>query len=152
MQTINLTSIKKELTVAAAQDTAFKVFTEQMNLWWPGSHHAGKCPMTEMVLEARTGGRWYSKHEDGSEVNVGHVMTYQPYDLFILAWQLTADYQFDPELITEVEVQFIPEGPKTTRVKFEHKNLQKLHSDKAVESMNQGWAYIMDLYKQKAEQ
>lgn len=152
MQTINLTSIKKELTVAAAQATAFKVFTEQMNLWWPSTHHAGKCPMTELVLEARTGGRWYSRHEDGSEVNVGHVMTYQPHDLFILAWQLTADYQFDPELITEVEVQFIPEGPKSTRVKFEHKNLQRLNSAKAVESMNKGWGDIMKLYKQKAEQ
>ena len=32
MQIINLTSIKKEFTVEAAQETAFKVFTEKMDL------------------------------------------------------------------------------------------------------------------------
>ena len=92
METINLTSIKKEFTVAAGQETAFKVFTEKMDLWWPRTHHIGSAEMTEMVLEPRANGRWYSKHTDGSEADNGYVITYQPYDLLVLSladqWRL----------------------------------------------------------------
>ena len=152
METINLTAIKKEFTVAASQQTAFEVFTQKMDLWWPKTHHIGKADMTEMIVEPQVGGRWYSRHADGSEANVGHVLTYRPYDLFVLAWQINGDFKCDPELITEVVTEFIAEGPKKTRVKFEHKDLHKLGSGKSVESMNEGWGLIMNLYKQVAEQ
>lgn len=149
MQTINLTSIKKELTVEATQQTAFEVFTNKMDLWWPRSHHIGTSDMTEVVVEPYVNGRWYTKHTDGSEANVGYVLTYQPYDLFVLAWQINGDFKCNPDLITEVVVEFIPEGPNTTRVKFEHKDLQKLGNGKTVESMDQGWGTMMELYKKQ---
>jgi uncharacterized protein YndB with AHSA1/START domain len=145
--TMSIESIKKELLVEASQATAFKVFTEKMDLWWPRTHHIGKSPMTEMALEPGLNGRWYSKHEDGSEADAGYVMQWQPHDLLILAWQINGDFQYDPELITEVEVHFIAEGPKTTKIKFEHKNLTRLGGSKALESMDEGWGYILDLYK-----
>jgi uncharacterized protein YndB with AHSA1/START domain len=151
MQTINLTSIKKELTVEASQETAFEVFTKKMDLWWPRTHHIGSAEMTEMVVEPYVNGRWYTKHTDGTEANIGYVLTYQPNDLFVLAWQINGDFKCDPDLITEVVAEFIPEGPKTTRVKFEHKDLHKLGNGKSVESMNEGWGTIMELYKQQAE-
>jgi uncharacterized protein YndB with AHSA1/START domain len=103
-------------------------------------------------VEPHVNGRWYSKHADGSEANVGYVLTYQPYDRFVLAWQINGDFKCDPYLITEVVAEFIPEGPRTTRVKFEHKDLHKLGNGKAVESMDEGWGTIMNLYKQVAEQ
>ena len=152
MQTINLTSIKKEFVVEASQQIAFEVFTKKMDLWWPRTQHIGSADMTEMVVEPQVGGRWYSKHADGSEANVGHVLTYQPYDLFVLAWQINGTFKCDPNLITEVVTEFVPEGPNTTRVRFEHKDLEKLGSGKSVESMNEGWGTIMNLYKQAAEQ
>jgi hypothetical protein len=152
METINLTSIKKDFVVEASQQTAFEVFTRKMDLWWPRTHHVGSAEMTEMVVEPYVNGRWYSKHADGSEANVGHVLTYQPYNLFVLAWQLNGDFKCDPNLITEVVAEFIPESANTTRVKFEHKDLHKLGSGKSVESMNEGWGTIMNLYKQVVEQ
>jgi len=152
MQTINLTSIKKEFTVAAKQETAFKVFTEKMDLWWPRTHHIGNAEMTGLVVEPHKNGRWYSKHADGSEADNGYVITYQPYDLLVLAWQINADFKCDPTLVTEVVTEFIAEGPNITRIKLEHKDLQKLGNNKAVESMNQGWGMIMNLYKKYIEQ
>src|SRR5687767_10307076 len=116
-----MTSIKKELILEASQATAFDVFTQHITLWWPKSHHIGRTPMTGMVIEPGLHGRWYTTHEDGSECNVGHVLTWRPNDLIVLAWQINGDFQYDPNLITEVEVQFIPVGPSTTHVKFEHK-------------------------------
>jgi uncharacterized protein YndB with AHSA1/START domain len=151
MQTMQPTTIKKELTVQASQQTAFKVFTEQMDLWWPRTHHTGSTPMTEMVVEAKPNGRWYTKHEDGSENSAGHVIKYEPYDLFVLNWQLGGDFKFHSELVSEVVVQFIAEGPKTTRVRFEHRNLDRIGDGKTIDSMDQGWSYIMDLYKKVAE-
>ena len=148
MQTISLTSIKKEFTVAASQQTAFEVFTRKMDLWWPRSHHIGSADMTEMVVEPHVDGRWYSKHIDGSEANLGYVLTYQPYDLLVLAWQIDGDFKCNPNLITEVVTEFISEGPTTTRVKFEHKDLHKLGNGKVVESMDQGWGEIMERYQQ----
>jgi uncharacterized protein YndB with AHSA1/START domain len=152
MQAINLTSIKKEFTVEASQQTAFEVFTQKMDLWWPRTHHIGSAEMTEMVVEPGVNGRWYSKHADGCEADIGYVLQYQPYDLFVLAWQINGDFKCDPELVTEVVTEFIPEGPTTTRIKFEHKDLHKLGNGKAVESMNEGWGTIMNLYKNVAEQ
>lgn len=151
METINLTSIKKEFTVKAARQTAFEVFTKKMDLWWPRTHHIGSAEMTQMVVEPCVNGRWYTKHADGTEANIGHVLTYQPYDLFVLAWQINGDFKCDPKLITEVVAEFIAEGPETTRVKFEHRDLHKLGGGKAVESMDEGWGMILELYRKQAE-
>ena len=104
------------------------------------------------LAATRVGGRWYSKHKDGSEANTGYVLTYQPYDLLVLAWQIDGDFKCNPDLVTEVVVEFIPESSKHTRVKFEHKDLHKLGSGKTVESMDKGWGDIMNLYKQFTDQ
>jgi hypothetical protein len=146
MNSLKIEPIKKELIVEASQATAFKVFTEKIALWWPATHHIGKTPMTDIIIEPGVKGRWYSKHEDGSEAEVGYVIQWSPNGLIVLAWQVNGDFKYDPELVTEVEVQFIPEGPKTTRVKFEHKNIDLIGGNKA-ESMDQGWGMILELYK-----
>ncbi|MFD2872038.1 SRPBCC family protein [Mucilaginibacter ximonensis] len=153
METINLTTIKKEVLVNASQETAFKVFTGRMDAWWPKTHHVGKCPMVESVLEQKQSGRWFSRHEDGSEVEIGHILKWEPYGQVILAWQIDGNFQYDPALITEVEVNFIAEGPKTTRVVMEHRDLQKLGGGaKVVGDMDNGWGMILNLYKVVADE
>ena len=147
MNTLTIESIKKEIIVEASQATAFKVFTEKMDLWWPRTHHIGKSPMTELVLEPGLQGRWYSKHEDGSEADCGYVMRWEPNGLLALAWQINGDFEYDPKLVTEVEVLFIPEDTQTTKVKLEHKNLDRIGAGKTIESMNEGWGKILELYK-----
>ncbi len=41
----------------------------------------------------------------------------------VLAWQITSDWKYDPSFVTEVEVTFTAEGPNTTRVVLEHRDL-----------------------------
>ena len=139
--------ISKQVVVAASQETAFKVFTANMDSWWPRTHHIGNAPMVEFIVEPGAGGRWYSKHEDGSEVNVGKVIKWDPFESLILNWQIDGNFKCNPDLITEVEVQFIPLDAKTTKVLLEHRNLERLGEGKAVESMDEGWGQIMELYK-----
>jgi uncharacterized protein YciI/uncharacterized protein YndB with AHSA1/START domain len=117
--------VKKQLTVKAAQERAFHVFTGCMGRWWPREHHIGKSPMKDQLLEPRVGGRWYATCEDGSECDIGRVLQWEPPHRVVLAWQLTAEWQFDPTFVTEVEVRFTREGEKITRVEFEHRNLER---------------------------
>ena len=144
------TLIKKQIEVDAPQGVAFKVFTENMDTWWPRTHHIGSTPMTALVLETRPGGRWYTLHEDGTEANVGKVLYWQPTERVVLAWQINGDFKYDPELVTEVEIVFIYKGNNKTLVEFEHRDLDRLGEGKAVESMDRGWGQILELYKKTA--
>jgi hypothetical protein len=43
----------------------------------------------------------------------------------VLSWDITADWQYDPELKTEIEIRFIAEGTSRTRVELEHRCLDR---------------------------
>jgi len=146
-------SIKKELLIKASQETAFRVFTERMGDWWPKSHHIGKTPPTGTILEQKAGGRWYSMHEDGTECNIGKILLWDPYGRVLIGWQVNGNFQYDPDLISEVEVLFHAEEPGLTRVTMEHRDLEKLAGGvKIIEDMDKGWEYILNLYKQIADE
>jgi uncharacterized protein YndB with AHSA1/START domain len=139
--------VRKTLHVKAAPEHAFKVFTAGMGRWWPKSHHIGKVELKDVTIEPRAGGRWYEKGEDGSECQWGYVIAWEPPRRLVLAWQLSAEWQFDASLVTEVEVAFIPDGTGT-RVEFEHRNLERF-GDKAAAvrdaiSSPGGWPGILD--------
>jgi uncharacterized protein YndB with AHSA1/START domain len=93
--------------------------------WWPRAHHIGKSPMKKILVEPRVGGRWYAISEDGSECDIGRVLDWEPPRRLVLAWQVTAQWSFDPAFSTEVELAFTADGPKRTRVEFEHRQLER---------------------------
>ena len=139
-------SIKKELLVSTSQATAFRVFSQQMDAWWPRSHHVGKTPMVSIVLEPKANGRWYSTHQGGEVCEVGRVEDFEPHSRLLLIWQLNGEFQFDPNLRSEVEVRFVSKGPEQTRVLFEHRDLEKLGKPTPTGSMDQGWTMILELF------
>jgi uncharacterized protein YciI/uncharacterized protein YndB with AHSA1/START domain len=117
--------IQKQLLVPTTQERAFRVFAQGIDRWWPREHHIGSSPMRETIIEPRLGGRWYSLCEDGSECDVGKVLVWDPPNRLVLSWQITANWQFDASFVTEVEVSFHREGPRATRVEFEHRHLER---------------------------
>ena len=123
MTAAKMESVRKEVVVKASQQRAFQAFTEKMDGWWPRSHHIGKADLKQAVLETREGGRWYEIGVDGSECSWGKVLVWNPPARLVLAWQITAEWQYDPNFSTEVEVTFADEGPKLTRVTLEHRNI-----------------------------
>lgn len=145
METLELSTIRKEITVAASQQTAFEVFVNQMSLWWPTSGHTDDCHMVRVGLETKTGGRWFGYDSTGGETQLGKVLVYDPYALFVLDWQTDANFKFLETLHTEVRVEFIAEGPKSTRVKLTHSDVQRL--GEAANGINEGWDGIMEVYK-----
>ena len=142
--------VVKEIVVAASQRRAFEVFTDRIDAWWPRTHHIGKSPLARAVLEPRAGGRWFSLCEDGSECDIGKVLDFDPPRRLLLAWQIDADWQYDPAFVTEVEVRFVELGPRKTRVVLEHRNLDR-YGVREVEVSTSigspgGWSSILRSY------
>lgn len=117
-------SVKKHIFVKATPARAFEVFTKEMETWWPlATHHIGKVEAKNAVIEPFVGGRWFERGVDGSECNWGRVLAWDPPARVVLAWQISAEWQSDPSLMTEVEVRFTAENGGT-RVDLEHRLLR----------------------------
>jgi uncharacterized protein YndB with AHSA1/START domain len=147
--------VRKSITVKADAARAFEVFTSRIGRWWPRTHSIASSPPKDVVLEPRAGGRWFEIGEDGSQCDWGKVLAWEPPARLLLAWQIGADWKYDPDLITEVEVRFTPVEGGATRVDLEHRNLERM-GDKiepvrtALDSEG-GWSGILKLYAEVAE-
>jgi uncharacterized protein YndB with AHSA1/START domain len=119
-------SLRKVTMVQAPPAVAWRVFTEQMGTWWPlAVYKIGKANAVDAVMEPRVGGRWYERGDDGSTCDWGSVLLWEPPSRLVLSWDITADWQYDPDLKTEIEVRFIAEGESATRVELEHRKLDR---------------------------
>jgi uncharacterized protein YndB with AHSA1/START domain len=146
--------VRREVVVETSQARAFEVFTAGIDRWWPREHHIGKSPLAKSVLEPGVGGRWYTICQDGSECDVGKVLIWDPPRRLVLAWQINAQWQHDPNFLTEVEVQFTAEGPKRTRVELEHRNLERFGQQaeairKSIGAAT-GWGRILESFAAQA--
>jgi uncharacterized protein YndB with AHSA1/START domain len=121
---IDLNSVRKVVSVKAPPQIAWRVFTEKMGTWWPlANYKIGKANAVDAVIEPRLGGRWYERGDDGSTCDWGHVLAWEPPSRLVLSWEISADWQPDPTLKTEIEVRFIADGKEATRVELEHRRL-----------------------------
>jgi uncharacterized protein YndB with AHSA1/START domain len=141
--------VRKSIHVAAAPEHAFDLFTNGIGRWWPKTHKISNAELDRPVIEPRAGGRWYERAVDGSECDIGKVLVWEPPARLVLIWQLTPEFAYDPDLITEVEVLFTPEGTGT-RVDLEHRDLERM-GEKA-EAMAKsvggpgGWPALLALF------
>jgi uncharacterized protein YndB with AHSA1/START domain len=119
-------SVRKVVNVEAPQSVAWDVFTQQMGSWWPlAVYKIGSANAVDAVMEPRVGGRWYERGDDGSTCDWGRVLAWEPPSRLVLSYDITADWQYDPSLQTEIEVLFIAEDSSRTRVEFEHRRLDR---------------------------
>jgi activator of Hsp90 ATPase-like protein len=145
--------IRKTLRVRAPQEKAFQIFLAGMGRWWPRSHSLLSSPQADVIVEPRAGGRWYEVGEDGSEYPWGRVLEWDAPNRALLAWQLNAEWRFDADFETEVEIVFRPDGDGTI-VEFEHRKLEafeRIARDGHVMGMDEGWSAILEGFRQEAE-
>lgn len=154
-QTILPAPVRKTLTVRASPETAFRVFTDGFDSWWPRSHHIGKAELAKAILEPRVGGRWYEVCVDGSECDWGDVLAWDPPRRLVIAWRLNAQWEYDPDLLTEVEVRFAPVADGQTRVDFEHRGFERMGAggEAARNGVDgpEGWGAILASFQATAE-
>lgn len=156
-QRISPAPIRKSLRVRAGQRKAFDTFAGAMGSWWLKTHSLVESGQKDVVIEPRAGGRWYEIGNDGSEKQWGRVLAWEAPVRVLLAWQLNAEWTYDPDFETIVEVRFTTDGDDHTIVDFEHRGLEAFgERAEAVRGdydtgMDGGWQQLLENYRTAAE-
>ena len=130
--TIEETVVRKSVRVQAPVERAFSVFVEQMETWWPATHHIGDTPFESIFVEPRVGGRWYERNAKGAQCEWGTVLAWEPPHKVRFSWHVgpghdSPDWKFDPDMshASEVEIRFSSAEGGATLVELEHSKLER---------------------------
>jgi uncharacterized protein YndB with AHSA1/START domain len=147
-----VTTVTHSVVVEAPIDAAFKVFTEQFDRIKPRDHNLLSAEIAETVFERRVGGHVYDRAVDGSECRWARVLEYEPPRRVVISWDISPRWELetDPERTSEVEIQFIAEGDARTRVRLEHRHIDRHGDDwgslRDSVAGDQGWPLYLDRF------
>jgi Activator of Hsp90 ATPase homolog 1-like protein len=140
--------VRQSTLVRSDVTHTFDVFVRRIGVWWPTNPaSAGGSRTRDVTVETELGGRVYETWDDGTTVEWGRVLSWQPPTRFAMSWVLT------PEP-TEVELTFTGLGPRLTRVTVEHRGWEALTDEQLREdcaapggyssgAYSRGWAFIL---------
>ena len=109
--------VTKSITVAIDVEQAFRIWTEQIDVWWPAGHSLSGDPETRVFIEGKVGGRFYEQTPKGDEYVWGAVEVWEPPNRLAFTWYLGSS----PALPTRVEVIFVLLDKHKTRLEIEHR-------------------------------
>jgi uncharacterized protein YndB with AHSA1/START domain len=125
-------SVFKSVRVKAPIERAFSVFVEQMETWWPATHHVGSTPFEAIFVEPRVGGRWFERNARGEMCDWGKVLVWDPPHRVAFSWHVgpghdSPDWKADMDITkaSEVEIRFTAEAAGTTLVELTHSKLER---------------------------
>jgi len=148
--TVQIAPVRKSIVVKAPPEHAFEIFTAGMVRWWNKEYSINKSPIRDIVIEPRVNGRWFERGADGSECQWGRVLAWEPPSRILLAWRITPTFSYDPNLMTELEVRFIPEG-NATRVELEHRlEGYGAAAEEMFKVFDAGWQGLMEGFAKEA--
>jgi len=124
--------VRVTTVVAADPAAAFELFTREVDAWWrrgPRFRHGLGRPSV-MRFDGAEGGRLLEVYTDesGGAFEVGRVLAWKPADRLVFEWR---GNNFEPGLVTEVEVRFEPAPGGATRVTLEHRGWDRVPLDHA---------------------
>ncbi|MCA1440636.1 SRPBCC family protein [Ensifer sp. IC4062] len=153
MHTIDPAPVRKSVTVRASPEKAFDTFVSAMGSWWIKDHSLTESGQKTVIVEAVAGGRWYEIGNAGEERDWGHVIACDRPNRILFAWQLNAEFDFDPAFHTEVEVLFEAQGENETMVVLEHRQLEsygaRTQELRGVLDSESGWGGLLASYVAK---
>jgi uncharacterized protein YndB with AHSA1/START domain len=115
-------------------------FVRTIGIWWPvDPFSAGKDQVRDIVIEQHAGGRVYELWADGTQVDWGELLAWEPPARFVMTWNQTP-------VPTEVELSFAALGPALTRVTVEHRGWAALTDEQAAQDCAQPGGYSSGAY------
>lgn len=137
---MTIAPVVQSVTVAVPPERAFALFTRDIGRWWKPPAGGEADPTADMVIEPQVDGRWFRRTVSGEERPWGKVLAWEPPARLVLGWQLDAAFEYDPNLVTEVEISFdaLAEG---TRVTLVHRDLERFgdSAERIRTAVNGGW-------------
>jgi uncharacterized protein YndB with AHSA1/START domain len=103
--------------VAVDPETAFRVFTAEIDLWWRREPRFRAPDDQRLAFEPGAGGRLVAYRETGESWEIGRVRVWEPGKRLVFEWRARS---FEAGERTEVEILFEAEGG-ATRVSLEHR-------------------------------
>jgi uncharacterized protein YndB with AHSA1/START domain len=150
---MSVAPVVSTVSVKARPGRAFELFVNHMVQWW-NTCNFGDNPPVAIVVEPKAGGRWYERDEKGRESDWGTVLSYEPPHRLLLGWKFDADFKYDPNILTEVELTFMANAVGGTDVRLEHRNLERFGADaaKVASRVGGGWPTLMNSFAAHADQ
>lgn len=134
-------AVRKEITVDAPLETAFRVFTQEIGSWWPLPTHSVFADRARSVeMEPRAGGQIVETSEAGEQSVWGTLTAWEPPHRVSFSWHPGRG----PETAQEVEVTFAARGDGTL-VRLVHTGWEKLGdaAEEQVRSYDGGWDHVL---------
>jgi uncharacterized protein YndB with AHSA1/START domain len=143
--------VRQSTTVRSDVDHTFEAFVRLIGSWWPVEKLSnGGARVQDVTVEQRLGGRVYETWDDGTTVDWGEVMAWEPPGRLVMSWSNTP-------APTEVELTFTALGPGLTRVAVEHRGWEHLTAEQLGEdcaepggylagSYSRGWQLVLELF------
>jgi len=152
------TAVTAETVVEVPIERAFRVFTEDFDRIKPRDHNLLPVEIEETVLEPHPGGNIYDRGVDGTECRWARVLAFEPPHRLLFSWDISPRWQLetDPNRTSEVEIRFTELGPSSTRVRLEHRHLER-HGDgweaeRDSVSGDEGWPLYLSRYAEAVAQ
>jgi hypothetical protein len=148
--------IRQATTVRSDVEHTFTVFVREIGTWWPTqTFSAGRDQVRAVTVEPRLEGRVYETWHDGTTVDWGRLLAWDPPRRFAMSWTFTP-------APTEVELTFTALGPALTRVAVEHRGWEALDDAQLREdcalpggyasgAFSTGWSHILTALARAAE-
>lgn len=125
--------VRVTLGLAVPPDTAFAIFTEEVDRWWRRGRRYRNAPGESGVvrIEPGVGGRLFESFGRGADervVEIGRTSVWDPPHRLVLQWR---NATFAPHEHTEVEVEFRPSAGGTMVV-LTHRGWTAIRDDHPV--------------------
>jgi uncharacterized protein YndB with AHSA1/START domain len=134
------------VTVAVPPSDAFRIFTEDIQLWWRRGPRFRNAPGDAglIALEPQVGGRVFESYSINTTehvIEIGRIRVWEPPRRLLFDWRAA---NFAPGERTEVEVLFEP-APSGTRVTVTHSGWAAIRADHPVRHGHIGPAFSREI-------
>lgn len=136
---MTIAPVRAQIEVRQSPAEAFKLFTSRMGEWWKGT--PGANPAVSISIEPFAGGRWFETDAGGKNTIWGKVIDWRPPGRLLLIWEMNSRFEYDPSVVTEIEILFTQSPAGGTLVELEHRNLEAYGADaeRLAGNIKEGW-------------